>query len=201
NDERVIGDRSGIKAVGVGSKFTLTVPAATTERTLRVYIGGWNSKGIVTATLPGATTYTASKSSSGTYTLVLTLKYSSAVPATLRVEYREAWDGSGNGSGSIKLQAAALSGAAAATTGSALLTWNAPTTYTDGTTLTDLAGFRVYWGNVQGSFPNYYQINNGGTSSYTVKGLPAGRWYFKVTALTAAGQESSPTPVLSKLIQ
>ncbi|HET8697001.1 MAG TPA: hypothetical protein VFO94_05925, partial [Gammaproteobacteria bacterium] len=66
NDERVIGDRSGIKAVGVGSKLSFTVPAASTERTLRVYIGGWNSKGIITATLPGATTYTASKSSSGT---------------------------------------------------------------------------------------------------------------------------------------
>jgi hypothetical protein len=200
NDPRVIGDGSGIKATGVGSKFTFTVPAATTTRTLRVYIGGWNSKGIITATLPGATTYTASKSSSDAYSLVLTLKYSSPVPATLRVEYREAWDGTGNGGGSIKLQAAALSGAAA-TSGSALLTWNAPTTYTDGSTLTDLAGFRVYWGNVQGSYPNSYLINNGGVSSYTVKGLAAGRWYFKVTALTAAGQESSPTPVLSKLIQ
>jgi hypothetical protein len=155
---------------------------------------------VITATLPGATTYTASKSSSDAYSLVLTLKYSSPVPATLRVEYREAWDGTGNGGGSIKLQAAALSGAAA-TSGSALLTWNAPTTYTDGSTLTDLAGFRVYWGNVQGSYPNSYLINNGGVSSYTVKGLAAGRWYFKVTALTAAGQESSPTPVLSKLIQ
>jgi hypothetical protein len=200
-DQRVIGDRSGIKATGVGSKFTITVPAATTERTLRLYIGGWNSKGIVTATLPGATTYTASKSSSEGYSLVLTLKYSSAVAATLRVEYREAWDGTGNGGGSIELQAAALSGAAAVTSGSALLTWNAPSTYTDGSTLTDLAGYKVYWGNAQGSYQNSYQINNGGASSYTVKGLAAGRWYFRVTSLTAAGQESTPTPELSKLIQ
>jgi hypothetical protein len=203
---RIIGDGSGVKAVGMGSQFVFTVPAATTERTLIVYIGGWNSTGTVTATLPGATTYTVTAHSSSTYSRVVTLKYRSEVPATLRFQYKETADG---GSGSIMLQAAALQGAAAPVppppppppvTGSAILTWNAPTKYTDGSVLTDLSGFKVYWGTTQGTYPNSSQVN-GGTLSYTVKGLPAGRWYFMVTSLTGGGQESPPSPVLSKLIQ
>jgi len=204
NDLRLIGDRSGVKVVGVASQFVFTVPAATAERTLIVYIGGWNSTGTITATLPGAPTYTATARDSSTYSRVVTLKYSSAVPATLRFQYKETADG---GSGSIKLQAAALQGAPVYVpppppiTGSAILTWNAPTTYTDGSTLTDLAGFKVYWGTTQGTYPNSFLIGNGGVLSYTVKGLSAGRWYFTVTALAGSGTESPQSKVLSKLIQ
>ena len=203
---RIIGDGSGVKAYGKGSQFSFTVPAATTERTLLVYVGGWNSTATVTATLSGAPTYTVTTRASGVYSRVVTLKYRSDVAATLRLKYQMTADG---GSGSIMIQAAALQTASAPVsppvsppvTGSAILTWNPPTTYSDGSVLTDLSGYRVYWGTVLGTYPNSYQINNGGVSSYTVNGLSAGRWYFKVTALAGGGQESDPTPVLSKVIQ
>jgi hypothetical protein len=206
NDQRLIGDRTGVKLVGTGSQFVFTVPAATTERTLIVYLGGWNSTGTVTATLPGAPTYTATASSSSNYSRVVTLKYRSDTAATLRFQYKETKDG---GSGSIKLQAAALQGASTPTppppppptTGSAILTWNAPTKNTDGTTLTDLSGFKVYWGKTQGSYSNSFRISSGGVSSYTVSGLTAGTWYFVVTALSGTGAESTPSNVGSKTIQ
>ncbi|HEX5047238.1 MAG TPA: hypothetical protein VFX89_08975 [Gammaproteobacteria bacterium] len=198
NDPRKIGDYSGVKLVGVGSQFVFTVPAATTQRTLLVYLGGWNSTGTITVTLPGAPTYTVTTQSSSSYSRVVTLKYSSAVAATLRFQFKQTGDG---GSGSIKLQAAALQGAPAPASGSALLTWTPPTKYTDGTTMTDLAGYKVYWGTTQGIYSNSAQINSGGVSSYTVKGLAAGRWYFMVTSLGATGVESPPSPVLSKVIQ
>jgi hypothetical protein len=195
-DPRTIGDNSGVKLVGAGSQFVFTVPAATAERTLIVYLGGWNSTGTITATLSGATTYTVATKSSSSYSRVVTLKYSSEVPATLRFQYKETWDGGG---GSIKLQAAAVQGAPVI--GSAILTWTPPFTYTDGTSMTDLAGYKVYWGTTQGVYSNSYQISGGGVSSYTVGGLGVGRWYFMVTALAATGIESPPSPVLSKLIQ
>src|SRR5574339_1031896 len=74
-DARVIGDRSGIKTGGVGSSFTFTVAATTTERTLTYYIGGWNSTGRVTVTLAGAPTYTTTFSSSSTFSRVITVKF------------------------------------------------------------------------------------------------------------------------------
>lgn len=198
NDPRKIGDNSGVKLVGVGSQFVFTVPAASAQRTLIVYLGGWNSTGTITVTLPGAPTYTVTTQSGSSYSRVVTLKYSSAVAATLRFQFKQTGDG---GSGSIKLQAAALQGAPAPASGSALLTWTPPTKYTDGSTMTDLAGYKVYWGTTQGVYSNSAEITSGGVSSYTVKGLPAGRWYFMVTSVAATGVESPPSPVLSKIIQ
>jgi hypothetical protein len=83
-DPRIIGDSSGIKTGGVGASFTFTVAATTVERTLTYYIGGWNSTGKITVTLPGATTYTTTFSSSTTFSRVITVKFRADSAATLR---------------------------------------------------------------------------------------------------------------------
>jgi hypothetical protein len=84
--------------------------------------------------------------------------------------------------------------------GTATLSWNAPATNTNGTPMTNLAGYKVYWGPTQGTYPNSFSIGNPGAMTYTVTGLTAGRWYFVVTAL-AGSYESSPSNVVSKLVQ
>jgi hypothetical protein len=191
------GDYSAIQVGGTGAAFTFTVGATTVERTLTYYIGGWNSSGKVTVTLPGATTYTTTFSSSTSYSRVITVKFRADAAATLRVTYTQT-----GGSGSIKMQAAALSQAAVSqpTTGSAILTWQPPKLNSDGTPLTDLAAFKVYWGTTQGTYSQSTKISNAAASTYTVAGLTKGTWYFVVTALNAQGLESPYSNVWSKTI-
>jgi len=83
---------------------------------------------------------------------------------------------------SIKVEAAAL--------GSATLTWIAPTERVDNTPLTDLVGFDVHYGQSSGNYSNKIAINNPGISTYMVENLPAGTWYFAVTARDSADQNS-----------
>lgn len=88
----------------------------------------------------------------------------------------------------------------ATATGSAMLTWNPPTQNTDGSALTDLAGYRVYWGTSQGSYTNSVTISNPGLSSYVVDQLTPSTWYFAVTAVNAAGAESSYSNMATKQV-
>jgi hypothetical protein len=189
------GDYSGIQVGGAGASFTFTVAATTVERTLTYYIGGWNSTGKVTVTLPGATTYTTTFSSSTTYSRVITVKFRADSAATLRVTFAQT-----GGSGSIKMQAAALSQATVSTPGSAILTWQPPALNSDGTPLTDLAAFKVYWGTTQGTYSQSTKISNAAARTYTVSGLTKGTWYFVVTALNAQGIESPYSNVWSKTV-
>jgi len=85
--------------------------------------------------------------------------------------------------------------------GSATLTWQPPTQNADGSPLTNLAGFKVYWGPAQGSYPNSTTLNNPGLATYVVNNLVPGTYFFVVTAVNALGAESSPSGTASKTIQ
>jgi hypothetical protein len=89
----------------------------------------------------------------------------------------------------------------AVSTGSATLSWNPPTTNTDGSPLTNLAGYRVYWGPSIGSYTSSVTLNNPGLASYVVENLGPGTYYFVVTARNSAGGESQYSNVASKTIQ
>jgi hypothetical protein len=80
-----------------------------------------------------------------------------------------------------------------------MLTWQPPTTYTDGSTL-QIAGYRVYWGTSQNNLNNSVSLQGGGLSSYVVDQLTPGTWYFAVSALDGAQLESSMSNVASKTI-
>jgi hypothetical protein len=85
--------------------------------------------------------------------------------------------------------------------GSATLSWTPPTTNTDGSPLTDLAGYKVYWGTSPGNYPNSTTLSNPGLSSYVVSNLAPGTYYFVATAFNSSGAESSFSGVASKTIQ
>jgi PKD repeat protein len=69
------------------------------------------------------------------------------------------------------------------------LTWTAPTTNADGTPLTDLAGYRVYFGLASRRYGA--PIDVGRTTSYALTGLAGGqRYYAAVTAYDTSGNES-----------
>jgi hypothetical protein len=85
-------------------------------------------------------------------------------------------------------------------TGSATLSWTPRTTNTDGTALTNLAGYRIYYGTNATSLTQMVQIANAGVSSYMVQSLTSGTWYFAVRAYTTSGTENSASNVASKTI-
>jgi hypothetical protein len=87
------------------------------------------------------------------------------------------------------------------TTGSASLMWSAPTSNSDGSTLTNLAGYRVIYGTSTGSLDNSIRIADPQATTYTVPDLDAGTWYFALVAYTSAGVESDPSNLGSKTIQ
>jgi hypothetical protein len=87
------------------------------------------------------------------------------------------------------------------TTGSASLSWTPPTRNTDGSTLTNLAGYKISYGTSSSSLSKTVTIANAGISSYVVDGLTSGTWYFSIKAYTSVGTESAASPVASKAIQ
>jgi Putative Ig domain len=86
------------------------------------------------------------------------------------------------------------------TTGTATVSWTAPTENTNGTALTNLAGFKVYYGTSASSLTQVAQVANAGATNYVVSGLASGTWYFAVTSYTTDGQESALSSTSSKTI-
>ena len=85
-------------------------------------------------------------------------------------------------------------------TGSALLTWTPPTVNVDGTSLTDLAGYRIYWGTSANNYTNSQTVPNAGVSSTMVEQLTPATYYFVMTAFDAAGNESGFSNVATKTV-
>lgn len=76
-------------------------------------------------------------------------------------------------------------------TGSVSLSWTPPTENEDGTPLTDLAGYRLYYGATSGDYTAQVDITDRTATSYIVESLAPGTWYFALTAVNAAGAESA----------
>jgi hypothetical protein len=87
-----------------------------------------------------------------------------------------------------------------ATSGTATLTWTAPTTNTNGSALTDLAGYHIYYGTSASSLTNVIDVSNPATTTYTVSSLASGTWYFAVNAYTTSGLDSALSNTGSKSI-
>lgn len=86
-----------------------------------------------------------------------------------------------------------------ATTGSATLSWTAPTQNTDGSSLTNLGGYRIVYGTSATAMTQSVQLSNPALTSYIVSDLAPGTWYFAAIALTAAAQ-SDQSNLASKTI-
>jgi hypothetical protein len=79
----------------------------------------------------------------------------------------------------------------------AALQWIPPTENTDGSVLTDLAGYKIYYGTSAGALTQTVTITNPGLTAYTLTNLSPGTWYFVMASNSAAGVESAMTGVLS----
>lgn len=83
---------------------------------------------------------------------------------------------------------------------SADVSWSPPTTNTNGSALTDLAGYRIYYGTSPDTLSQTVNIPNAGAADYVVGGLSQGTWYFAVAAYTNSGLQSGLSAVASKTI-
>jgi len=84
--------------------------------------------------------------------------------------------------------------------GAASLTWTEPTTNVDGTSLINLAGYKVYYGTTPVNYTTSLDIGN--VTTYTVTGLSSGTtYYFAVIAYNTNGGESGFSNEVSKAIQ
>lgn len=85
-------------------------------------------------------------------------------------------------------------------TGTATVSWSPPTENTDGSPLSNLAGFEIYYGTSQASLTRIVQVAGSTVTSYTITGLTSGTWYFAVSAYNSSGLESSLSNIGSKII-
>src|SRR6185312_3195049 len=85
--------------------------------------------------------------------------------------------------------------------GAASLMWIPPTQNTDGSTLTNLAGYRIVYGASATQLTQTIQLGNAGMSAYVVENLAPGTYYFAVRAYTSSGAESADSNVIAKLVR
>jgi len=79
------------------------------------------------------------------------------------------------------------------------LSWTAPTTYSDGAPLTDIAGFRLYSGSASGDYREVLDVGN--LTDYTVGNLSEdATYYFAVTAYDTSLRESGYSNEVSQEI-
>jgi hypothetical protein len=75
-----------------------------------------------------------------------------------------------------------------------------PTERTDGSALTNLAGYRIQYGTDAADLNKTITLNGTSLTSYMVEGLAPGEWYFSLIAFDTDDIESAPSGIASKLI-
>lgn len=84
----------------------------------------------------------------------------------------------------------------AAQTGTVTLSWVAPTRNTDGSALTDLSGYRVYYGGDATSMTSQLTVPASATGA-SIENLTHGTWYFALSDFNSSGVESARTSTVS----
>ena len=84
---------------------------------------------------------------------------------------------------------------------STTLSWTAPTENQSGSPLTDLAGYKLYWGTGSGVYTNSVTIDNPSITTYVVDNLAPGRYEFVATSFNSSGEESDYSNPAWKEIQ
>jgi hypothetical protein len=70
------------------------------------------------------------------------------------------------------------------------LAWVAPTENSNGTPLTNLAGYKIHYGTASQDYTQVVSVSNPSLSRYVLDSLPSGTYFFAITAFNAQGVES-----------
>ena len=160
------------------------------------------SAGVVQAQTAGTVTLRAN-ATSATGSMAPVLTWSTSPTASSCVA-SGGWSGSKSASGTQTLPTISASTNYTLTcswgSGYARVGWIAPTTNTNGSPITNLAGYRVYYGTSTGSLTRVQEVSDVGASFVTVSPLATGTWYFKVKAVNANRTESADSNIASKVV-
>lgn len=80
------------------------------------------------------------------------------------------------------------------------LSWVPPSQNTDGSALTNLSGYRIYYGTSANALTQTVALNSVGLTTYVVENLSPATYYFAMTAVTSAGVESSRSSLASNIV-
>jgi hypothetical protein len=171
-------------SVVTGSTYAFQ-PKATDPNGLQVGFGIWNKPSWASFnSTTGLLSGTPSALNVGTYSNIVITAYDGYSKAVLPAF-------------NILVQ---KSGSGTATTGSATLSWMPPTQNTNGSALTDLAGYHIYYGTTP-DLGQSVTLTNAGLTRYVLSGLTQTTWYFAMTAYDTAGNESDRTAVATLAAQ
>ena len=100
-----------------------------------------------------------------------------------------------NSSGAKTSKKATVTVVDAAAAGTANLSWTAPTSNVNGTPITPLKGYTIYYGNSAGSMTQSLVVSGAATTGAEITGLGSGTWYFAVSADAADGAQSAKSDI------
>src|SRR6185369_17082700 len=86
-------------------------------------------------------------------------------------------------------------------TGTVTIAWTAPAKNIDGSTLTDISGYRVIYGTSPSTLNASVDVAGATTTSRSITGLSAGTYYFAVMTLNATATPSAPSNIGSVAVQ
>jgi hypothetical protein len=158
--------------------------------------------GAVQAQTAGTITFRANATSAtGSMTPVLTWSTS---PSANRCTASGGWSGTKAASGTQTLTSINVTTNYTLTCtwgmGSATVQWTPPTTNTDGTRLSNLAAYRVFYGTSTSALTQVNEVTDTSATTATINSLSPATWYFKVRAVNSNQVESSDSNVSSKVI-
>lgn len=81
-----------------------------------------------------------------------------------------------------------------------VLSWIPPTRNTNGSPLTNLAGYRLSYGRSVDALPYTIQIANPAATRYVIGELDSGVWYFSIRAYSTAGTESASSNTVMRTV-
>jgi Putative Ig domain len=188
-------------AVAVGGAYSFQ-PAASDPNGLRLAFAitnkpAWASFNTVTGGLSG----TPTAANAGTYPNITITVYDGYQKAVLPAFSIAVQNSTAGGTPPAKPPVTSPPAGGSQTTGAATLVWQPPTQTTSGGTLTNLAGYHIYYGTTPNNLAQSVNVANPGVTRFVIGGLTAATWYFQMTAYDRNGIESPPTGIESFVLQ
>jgi hypothetical protein len=84
--------------------------------------------------------------------------------------------------------------------GSVTVSWVPPTTNSDGTPITNLAGYRISYGTSPTALLQTISVATPGLTNYLIDNLTPGIWYFSIEAINSQGLNSAPSGIVAVTI-
>jgi len=74
------------------------------------------------------------------------------------------------------------------------LSWQPPTQNSNGSSITDLAGYVIHYGTASADYKQVAKVKNAGLTRFVLDNLAKGTYYFAITAYNSKGLESELSP-------